>query len=36
MKALGLQERQKFSSAEDVRSLRYGKLMIMTDQDEVE
>lgn len=34
IKILGLQYKKKYNSAEDVKTLRYGKLMIMTDQDQ--
>lgn len=35
IKILGLQYKKKYDSSEDLKSLRYGKLMIMTDQDQV-
>jgi len=34
IKILGLQYKKKYESQEDVKTLRYGKLMIMTDQDQ--
>lgn len=34
IKILGLQYKKKYSSQEDIKTLRYGKLMIMTDQDQ--
>ncbi|KAL3285410.1 hypothetical protein HHI36_019512 [Cryptolaemus montrouzieri] len=34
IKILGLQYKKKYTSEEDMRSLRYGKVMIMTDQDQ--
>ncbi|KAK7026445.1 DNA topoisomerase 2-beta, partial [Halocaridina rubra] len=34
IKILGLQYRKKYESPEDLKTLRYGKLMIMTDQDQ--
>lgn len=34
IKILGLQYNKKYSSEEDLKSLRYGHLMIMTDQDQ--
>ncbi|XP_069993753.1 DNA topoisomerase 2-alpha isoform X2 [Penaeus vannamei] len=34
IKILGLQYKKKYDSSEDLKSLRYGKLMIMTDQDQ--
>ena len=33
LKIMGLQYRKKYESVEDMKTLRYGKLMIMTDQD---
>ncbi|CAG7673135.1 unnamed protein product [Allacma fusca] len=33
VKILGIQYKKKYQSIEDLRTLRYGKLMIMTDQD---
>jgi hypothetical protein len=35
IKILGLQYKKKYNSPEDMKTLRYGKLMIMTDQDQV-
>ena len=34
IKILGLQYNKKYSSVEELKSLRYGRLMIMTDQDQ--
>ena len=34
IKILGLQYNKKYESVEDLKSLRYGRLMIMTDQDQ--
>lgn len=34
VKILGLQYRMKYESIDDLKTLRYGKLMIMTDQDQ--
>ncbi|XP_050517290.1 DNA topoisomerase 2 isoform X2 [Diabrotica virgifera virgifera] len=34
IKILGLQYKKKYNSPEDMKTLRYGKLMIMTDQDQ--
>ena len=34
MKIVGLQTRKKYNDLEEVNSLRYGKIMIMTDQDQ--
>jgi len=34
IKILGLQYKKKYESMDDVKTLRYGKLMIMTDQDQ--
>ena len=34
VKILGLQYKKKYTSEADLKSLRYGKLMIMTDQDQ--
>ncbi len=34
VKILGLQYKKKYTSEEDLKTLRYGKLMIMTDQDQ--
>ncbi|CAG2164860.1 unnamed protein product [Oppiella nova] len=34
IKILGLQYKKQYSSVDDLRTLRYGKLMIMTDQDQ--
>nr|NVI79299.1 topoisomerase 2 [Cucujiformia] len=34
IKILGLQYKKKYTTEQDMRSLRYGKLMIMTDQDQ--
>ena len=35
IKIIGLQYKKKYETSEDLKSLRYGKLMIMTDQDQV-
>lgn len=35
IKIMGLQYKKKYETREDLESLRYGKLMIMTDQDQV-
>ena len=34
LKIMGLQYRKKYESMDDLKTLRYGKLMIMTDQDQ--
>ena len=34
IKILGLQYKKKYTSVDDLKTLRYGKLMIMTDQDQ--
>lgn len=34
IKILGLQYKKKYESGDDIKTLRYGKLMIMTDQDQ--
>lgn len=34
IKILGLQYKKKYESSDDLKTLRYGKLMIMTDQDQ--
>jgi DNA topoisomerase-2 len=34
IKIMGLQYKKNYSTAEDLKTLRYGKLMIMTDQDQ--
>lgn len=34
IKILGLQYKKKYDSVDDIKTLRYGKLMIMTDQDQ--
>lgn len=34
IKILGLQHKKKYETKDDLKSLRYGKLMIMTDQDQ--
>jgi len=34
VKILGLQYKRKYESVDDLKTLRYGKLMIMTDQDQ--
>ncbi|XP_034249595.1 DNA topoisomerase 2 isoform X2 [Thrips palmi] len=34
IKILGLQHKKKYETQDDLKSLRYGKLMIMTDQDQ--
>ena len=35
IKIMGLQYKKTYDNAEDLKTLRYGKLMIMTDQDQV-
>lgn len=35
VKIVGLQYKKKYETMEDLKSLRYGRLMIMTDQDQV-
>lgn len=35
IKILGLQYKKKYENQDDLKTLRYGKLMIMTDQDQV-
>jgi len=35
VKIVGLQYKKKYLTTEDLKSLRYGKMMIMTDQDQV-
>lgn len=35
IKILGLQYKKKYLSRDDMKTLRYGKIMIMTDQDQV-
>jgi hypothetical protein len=35
IKILGLQYKKKYETREDLKTLRYGKIMIMTDQDQV-
>jgi len=35
IKILGLQYKKKYETREDMKTLRYGKMMIMTDQDQV-
>ena len=35
IKILGLQYKKKYDERDDLKTLRYGKLMIMTDQDQV-
>lgn len=35
IKILGLQYKKKYETDADMKTLRYGKLMIMTDQDQV-
>lgn len=35
VKIIGLQYKKKYQSGEDLKTLRYGRLMIMTDQDQV-
>lgn len=35
MKIMGLQYKKKYETREDMETLRYGKMMIMTDQDQV-
>lgn len=35
IKILGLQYKKKYETGDDLKTLRYGKLMIMTDQDQV-
>ena len=34
IKIMGLQFREKYDNPDSIRSLRYGKIMIMTDQDQ--
>ena len=34
IKIVGLKYKEKYESAESLKTLRYGKLMIMTDQDQ--
>ena len=34
VKIVGLQYKKKYESMDDMKSLRYGKIMIMTDQDQ--
>ena len=34
VKIIGLQYKKKYESMDDLKGLRYGKLMIMTDQDQ--
>jgi len=35
IKIVGLQHKKKYESIDDLKTLRYGRLMIMTDQDQV-
>lgn len=35
VKIVGLQYKKKYETMDDLKTLRYGKLMIMTDQDQV-
>lgn len=35
IKILGLQYKKKYETRDDLKTLRYGKIMIMTDQDQV-
>lgn len=35
IKILGLQYRKKYETPDDMKTLRYGKVMIMADQDQV-
>lgn len=35
VKIVGLQYKKKYETMDDLKSLRYGRLMIMTDQDQV-
>jgi len=35
IKILGLQYKKKYEVRDDLKTLRYGKMMIMTDQDQV-
>lgn len=35
VKIIGLQYKKKYETIDDLKTLRYGKLMIMTDQDQV-
>ena len=35
VKIVGLQYKKKYLSTEDLKTLRYGRIMIMTDQDQV-
>lgn len=35
VKIVGLQYKKKYETIEDLKTLRYGRLMIMTDQDQV-
>ncbi len=34
VKILGLQYKKKYTKVDDLKSLRYGRIMIMTDQDQ--
>ena len=34
VKIMGLQYKKKYESVEDIKTMRYGKIMIMTDQDQ--
>ena len=36
VKIMGLQYKKKYQSTDDLKTLRYGRIMIMTDQDQVE
>ena len=35
IKIIGLQYKKKYQTEDDLKTLRYGKVMIMTDQDQV-
>lgn len=35
VKIVGLQYKKKYETIDDLKTLRYGRLMIMTDQDQV-
>ena len=35
VKIIGLQYKKKYLNVDDLRTLRYGRVMIMTDQDQV-
>ena len=34
VKIMGLQYKKKYETVEDIKTMRYGKIMIMTDQDQ--